>query len=314
MTTALGERMMVFVHEGKAAYPDVRAYMTYFGDRYHVRECSFMEAAALPGIERAVCWHMMGFYSNRVPCAISIHDYRSLSVGRGRRLKDIAKRLLNADPDIRLFQNDAIRRALRFESDQRTRFLAMGVPSQFIAERERHEPVETDFIYIGSMLPERGCERMLDSFLRRFGNSRRFDLYGPRNSTLEARYAGETNIIFHGLIDQAELPRVLKGARVGVAFFPDHYPHVLQTPTKLMEYGALGMRILANEHPQSRITARDFGLHCLWGSIDDLFADVPETLNWESNAGVDPAQMAWPAVIAASGIEELLVKLLRQKS
>jgi glycosyltransferase involved in cell wall biosynthesis len=304
---------MIFVHEGKAAYPDVRACMAYFGPRFDVREARPEEALAMPDLGQAICWHMMGVYRKRLPCALTVHDYRSLSVGRGRKLKDLVKRIVNADPDIRLFQNDAIRRAMHFPVDQRTRFLPMGVPTSFIAEREREEPQSSDFIYIGSLLPERRCERMLDSFLRRFGNTKRFDIYGPRNEELEARYSSHDNIIFHGLIDQGELPRVLKSARVGVSFFPDHYPHLLQTPTKLMEYGALGMRVLANEHPQSRITARDYGLHCRWGSIDDLFADVPDELDWESNAAIDPSSMAWPAVIRASGVEELIDQILARK-
>jgi hypothetical protein len=314
MTTAPRERMMVFVHEGKAAYPDVRAYMTYFADSYDVREGSFEEASALPGIERAICWHMMGFYPKRVPCAVSIHDYRSLSVGRGRRLKDLVKRLANASPDIRIFQNEAIRQALGFPITETSRYLPMGVPGEFIASRERVEPRQADFIYIGSMLAERRCERMLDSFVKRFGSERLFHLYGPANVELEARYANQRNIVFKGLVAQSELPKILKSAAVGVCFFPDHYPHVLQTPTKLMEYGALGMRILANEHPQSRLTAQHYGIHCRWGSIDDLFAEVPDELDWPTNGAVDPAPMAWPAVIAQSGVDELIDQLLRRES
>jgi hypothetical protein len=304
--------MIVFVHEGKAAYPDVRAYMVYFAGDFDVREATFKEAATLPGIERAICWHMMGFYPKRLPCALTVHDYRSLSVGRGRKLKDRVKRLANAEPDIRIFQNEAIREALGFRMDATSLYLPMGVPSEFIAARERVQQQQTDFIYIGSMLAERRCERMLDSFVKRFGSNRRFDLYGPPNRELEARYSNNSNIVFRGLVAQAELPLILKGASVGVSFFPVHYPHVLQTPTKLMEYGALGMRILANEHPQSRITAHQYGLQCRWGSIDDLFADVPDQLDWPTNRDVDPGPMAWPAVIAGSGVQPLIDQLLRR--
>lgn len=307
------DRPLIFVHEGKAAYPDIRAYMDYFKVYFDVHEASPSEASAMPDIGSAICWHMMGLYPKRLPCALTIHDYRSLSVGQGRRLKDLVKRLANAKPDIRIFQNEAIRQTLHFASDDSTRLLPMGVPMQFIAERTRMEPIRTDFIYIGSMLAERGCERMLDSFVRRFGSTRRFDLYGPRNSELEARYRTHENIVFHGLVDQSDLPRILKSARVGVAFFPDHYPHVLQTPTKLMEYGALGMRILANEHPQSRLTAQQYGLHCFWGTIDDSFAKVPDALDWRDNQEVEAGPMAWPAVITGSGITRLIDHLLSAK-
>lgn len=304
------KKLIRFIHEGKAAYPDVKAFRNYFGDKYDTIESSPSEAAAAPDLGSSACWYMMGFYPKKLDCAVTIHDYRSLSVGRFRRGKDRLKRVLNADPDIRIFQNEAIRTALGFPMDQRTYYLPMGVPELFIEQRDiAAEPV-TDFIYIGSMLAERRCELMLDSFVKRFGDAKTFDLYGPPNSELEARYAGRSNIRFHGLVAQEQLPRLLKSARVGVCYFPMHYPHVLQTPTKLMEYGALGMRILANEHPQSRITAEQYGLHCHWGEAADLFKDVPDDLGWPDNQSVDPAPMAWPAVIAASGVEQALAAAL----
>ena len=306
-----GTPVIRFVHEGKAAYPDVRAFKSYFSGPYETIECSPYEAAMAEGLDQTACWYMMGFYTKKLDCALTIHDYRSLSVGRFRRIKDCIKRVLNADPDIRIFQNDAIRRALGFSEDQRTYYLPMGVPEYFIDNRNLPAEPEADFVYIGSMLAERRCELMLDSFIGRFGETRSFDLYGPPNTELEARYADRPNIRFNGMIAQDALPAILKAARVGVCYFPMHYPHVLQTPTKLMEYGALGMRILANEHPQSRITADQYGLHCIWGTTSDLFAAVPDRLDWADNGSVDPQPMAWPAVIAASGVKQALDRALR---
>ncbi|MEO7864551.1 MAG: glycosyltransferase, partial [Sphingomicrobium sp.] len=307
-----GKAVIRFIHEGKAAYPDVKAFMSYFGAQYEVIECSPSEAAAAPNLADSVCWYMMGFYPKKFACAVTIHDYRSLSVGRFRRWKDRLKRLFNADPDIRIFQNEAIRSALGFSFDGRSYYLPMGVPELFIDSRDIHAQPAADFIYIGSMLDERRCELMLDSFVKRFGDTKRFDLYGPPNLELEARYRDRANIRFHGLIAQDELPVILKSARVGVCYFPMHYPHVLQTPTKLMEYGALGMRILANDHPQSRITAEQYGLHCAWGSADDIFAGIPDALDWPDNQAVDPSPMAWPAVIGGSGVEQAVAKALRR--
>ena len=306
-----GKKLIRFIHEGKAAYPDVKAYRSYFGTKYDTIENTPSEAASAADLGASACWYMMGFYPKKIGCAVTIHDYRSLSVGRFRKTKDRIKRLLTADPDIRIFQNEAIRNALGFPIDERTYYLPMGVPEFFIEKRGLKPKITRDFIYIGSMLGERKCELMLDSFLKRFGETKTFDLYGPPNEELEARYAGKGNIRFHGLIAQEELPKVLKSARVGVCYFPMHYPHVLQTPTKLMEYGALGMRILANDHPQSRITVDQYGLECRWGPTEDMFKDVPDVLDWADNKAVDPAPMAWPAVIAASGLEQALAKALK---
>jgi len=307
-----GKKQIRFVHEGKAAYPDVEAFRSYFGRHYDAFECSPVEAAAARNLQDSVCWYMMGFYPKKLNCAVTVHDYRSLSVGRFRRGKDLLKRLFNARPDIRIFQNEAIRIALGFRDSERTFYLPMGVPKLFIEKRGMHCEPAVDFIYIGSMLAERKCELMLDSFLQRFGETKTFDLYGPRNTELEQRYAGRSNIRFLGLVPQNQLPKVLKAARVGVCYFPVHYPHLLQTPTKLLEYGALGMRVLANDHPQSRVSAEQYGLRCQWGSPTDLFEAVPDALTWEDNQAVDPAPMAWPAVIAKSGVEQALQAALKR--
>lgn len=304
------KRLINFVHEGKAVYPDVAAYAAYMGKTYRVAERTPEEAAASTDIAQSVCWHMMGVYPRLLPCALTIHDYRSLSVGRFKRVKDLVKRIVNARPGLRIFQNQEIRRALGFAEDARTIYLPMGVPELFIDSRTLTAEPVTDFVYIGSMLPERRCELMLDSFVARFGGRKTFDLYGPPNPELEARYAGRSDIRFRGMVEQARLPAILKAARVGVCYFPLHYPHLLQTPTKLMEYCALGMRVLANEHPQSRKTVEQYGLTCHWGSSEDLFAGVPDDLSWEDNAAVDAAAMAWPQVIAASGVEAAIEQAL----
>jgi hypothetical protein len=147
---------------------------------------------------------------------------------------------------------------------------------------------------------------MLDSFIKRFGAAKTFHLYGPRNPSLEARYKSHANIRFLGMVLQTELLSVLQAARVGVAYFPNHFPHVLQAPTKLMEYAAVGMRILANEQPQNRATAEAFGIACNWGPAADMFRDTPNALDWPDNQELDATPMRWSSVIGASGLPEVI--------
>lgn len=306
--------LIQFVHEGKAAYPEIRAMQSYFGARgYDTVEATPDQVKRDSG-RKTVCWHMMGFYPRKLDCTVTIHDYRSLSVGTLARTKDRLKRMLNARPDIRIFQNQEIRGALGFAEDSSTRYLPMGVPQFFIDKRGAGSRPNVDFIYIGSMLAERRCELMLDSFIKRFGETKTFDLYGAPNEQLVERYAGRPNIRFRSTVPQEDLPAILAKARVGVCYFPMHYPHLLQTPTKLMEYAALGMRVLANDHPQSRLTAERYGLECAWGENDDMFAAVPDKLGWANNMAVDPAPMEWNAVISASGVEGALEEALAQRA
>jgi glycosyltransferase involved in cell wall biosynthesis len=283
----------------------------YFDARGYETRQSKPDEVVRDEARKTVCWHMMGFYPRKLDCTVTIHDYRSLSVGRLARTKDRLKRLLNAKPDIRIFQNQEIRQALGFAEDRNTRYLPMGVPQFFIDHRGDASRPNVDFIYIGSMLSERRCELMLDSFIKWFGDKKTFDLYGPPNEQLVERYAGNKNIRFRGTVPQNELPALLRKARVGVCYFPMHYPHLFQTPTKLMEYAALGMRVLANDHPQSRLTAELYGVECAWGDTGDMFAKVPDKLAWANNMAVNPTSMEWNAVIAASGAEQALKEALQ---
>ncbi|MEO6225653.1 MAG: glycosyltransferase [Sphingomicrobium sp.] len=307
-----GPPLIQIVHEGKAAYPEIAATKAYFAQRgFDTSDCRPEDVVA-DQHRKTVCWHIMGFYPRRLDCTVTIHDYRSLSVGRLARFKDRLKRQFNARPDIRIFQNQEIRTALGFQEDHATAYLPMGVPQLFIDQRALVAEPTVDFVYIGSMLAERRCELMLDSFVKRFGAAKTFDLYGPRNDELERRFAAHRNIRFRGTVPQAALPAILKQARVGVCYFPTHYPHLLQTPTKLIEYAALGLRVLANEQPQNRKTAALYGLECAWGVNDDMFAGIPEALDWPDNMAVEPSPMGWNAVISGSGVERLLREVLER--
>jgi glycosyltransferase involved in cell wall biosynthesis len=303
---------ILFIHEGKAAYPDIAAYKTYFQDRFRVEEASPETARSDAGLADSICWHMMGFYRTRIPAASVIHDYRSLSVGMGRRAKDWVKARFNHRPDLRIYQNESIKRALGINDDVPEIFLPMGVPD-FILRYRQSEPRtgqrRSDFCYIGSMLPERRIDRMIDSFLARYGSAKVLSLYGQPSPDLVSRYQKNANVEFAGTLPQSELFSTLGSYSAAVCYFPNHYPHILQTPTKLLEYAALGMRIIANEQPQSRIAAEQYGIVCHWGPADDMFKNAPEQVDWADNASLDPEPMLWSSVIRASGVDAMLDRL-----
>ncbi|MGF9764228.1 hypothetical protein AAII07_54915 [Microvirga sp. 0TCS3.31] len=303
---------IVFIHEGKAAYPDVAAYMAYFQDRFRIEEAPADVARADPELANTICWHMMGFYPRRLPAAFVIHDYRSLSVGMGRRAKDWIKARFNHRPDLRIYQNESIKRALSINDGAPEVFLPMGVPD-FILRYRQAEPSadqsRSEFCYIGAMLPERRIDTMIDSFLARYGSTKVLALYGQPEPDLVNRYQKNTNVRFAGTLPQSELFPILSSYSAAVCYFPNHYPHVLQTPTKLLEYAALGMRIIANEQPQSRISAEQYGIRCHWGPADDMFKNAPGELDWADNASLRPEPMLWSSVIRASGIEVVLDRL-----
>ncbi|MDD5585891.1 MAG: glycosyltransferase family 1 protein [Alphaproteobacteria bacterium] len=299
-----------FVHEGKAAYPEISAYRDFFAERFASEEARFENLAAKPDLERSICWHMMGFYPKRPPAGRVIHDYRSLSVGKLRRLKDRIKNRFNCRPDIRIFQNGGMRDIMGFSGDVPAVLLGMGVPSFAPGFRPAVLPeAEYDFAYIGAMSAERRTSLMIDSFLRRYGGTKSFLLLGAPDPELTRRYGAHPNVVFAGRMSQEDVFRRLVRTRCAVNYFPVHYPHALQTPTKLLEYAALGLRIIANEQPQSRKAAETYGIKCLWGGAQDLFGQAPDKLDWDDNHNLDPSPMLWPAIIGQSGVAGLIAAL-----
>jgi len=292
-----------FIHEGKESYPEIAAYRAFFVDRFETQEIHPDHLAAQPDLDCAVCWFIMGFYRKHLKAGLVVHDYRSLSIGRLRVVKDLMKRWFNVKPDIRIFQNRDMEVALALSDTVPTVYLPMGVPETVMEFRAPQPSApDHDFCYIGVMSMERRSYLMLDSFLKRFGDTKTFHLYGAPEEAIVKRYASHPNIVFMGRKPQADVFKALQGARVAVNYFPNHNPHKLQTPTKLLEYAALGLRILCNEQPQSRACATHYGFNCLWGDACDMFTQVPDILDWPNNATFDPRALFWPSIIAESGI------------
>ena len=304
---------LYIIHDGKAAYPELAAYRKFLAPDFDSEELTREQAALRPDIGDSICWHVMGFYPQRLPAKVVIHDYRSLSVGRMREMKDRLKYFLNARPDIRIFQNEAMRQAMGFDDKVPTLLLPMGVPD-FIKDYRKPSQQQTgpDYVYIGAMSAERKSHLMVDSFLKRFGDEKTFVLYGKPEPYLPERYAANANVRFAGTLPQEELFPQLTTAGACVCYFPNHYPHLLQTPTKMLEYAALGLRIIANRQALSLATAKTYGINCLWGPSDDMFAEAPDVIAWPDNAGVDADAFLWPAVIRDSGIATQIHTLLEK--
>ena len=307
--TAFDMEKLIFVHAGKAAYPEVDAGIRHFSEVFETKQLGVEAVRHEPGLEAATCWHIMGLYRERLRARRIVHDYRSLSIGFGRTIKDRLKARFNHRPDLRVYQNQDIRSAMKFDDGVPELLIPMGVPDWIVQSRvDKLAPKPSDgsgydFCYIGSMMPERRIDLMIDSFLRRFGTRYALHLYGQPNRQLLRKFESRSNIVFAGTRPQKTLFSELTRFSAAVCYFPNHFPHLLQTPTKMLEYAALGMRIIANEHPQSRLASAQYGIDCQWGPSADMFAGAPDDVAWPDNTTLDPSPMLWSSVFQQSGVD-----------
>jgi glycosyltransferase involved in cell wall biosynthesis len=244
------KKKIFILHPGKANYPDIDAYRSYFIDKYDVIDGTRSDYEKVTDKSEVILWCIMGFYSKKVEAKFVIHDYRSLSVGRFIKLKDLAKKIFNVKPDLRIFLNNQVEDVMEFNDTIPSCRLDMGVPKWIFGIQPVSE-VKGTFCYIGEMSLERGFDKVIDSFLSNKKDKQTFVLVGNPEKKILEKYEGEKSLVFTGRVPQKTALEIVKSSEYAVCYFPYHRPHCFQTPTKLLEYAALGMNIICNDSPSN---------------------------------------------------------------
>ena len=303
-------RKIYFIHGGGAMYPLIKAMRIGYSHLFSIEECSFHDAAQKSDIAQAICWHMMGYYPSKLPAALTIHDYRSLSLGRFGWFKDRLKEMRNAKPDVRIIQ-PSIHSKMKFGDNVKTFLLDVAISDEILDFRfDPITAIEHTFCYIGSMKPERKLEVMIDSFLRNRPKTETLALVGHVERYLEQRYSNHRNILFTGPLSQRDAFHLVQKSSVAVSYFPEHFPHIYQTPTKLLEYAAIGSRILANRQTMNVIKANQYGINAVWRDTPDMFVNLPSQNEWADNSKIQVKPMMFRSHMQSSGVEEFLLGLI----
>lgn len=306
-------RKIFIMHPGNANYPEVTAYKNYFQARgVDVVIGTVSEYKQLDKKENFLLWAIMGFYPNRFASDFVIHDYRSLSVGGCPAIKDFAKRFFNSQPDLRIFQNKRQQQIMGFGPGVPSVILPMGVPNWIfdVHEEGGHAEKGADFCYIGEMSVERGFHRVLDAFIEKF-SSRQVSLLlvGKPDPHIYQRFSNMENLIFTGPLPQRDALKHVAESEIAVCYFPYHRPHCYQTPTKLLEYAALGKRILCNDSPSNIQCCEEIGIKSVITTAS-IFDGIEEDAirKAKTNRRSDFADLIWDRVIERSNVASFLPK------
>lgn len=306
-------RKIFIMHPGNANYPELTAYKNYFEARgAEVVTGSLAEFRKFENKEDFILWAIMGFYRDRLASNFVIHDYRSLSVGGWPAMKDFAKRHLNSLPDLRIFQNTRQQEIMGFNNAIPSVILPMGVPNWIFEVQEEIEPGEklADFCYIGEMSVERGFDRVLDAFIKTYSKrDKSLLLVGKPDPRIYERFSGTDNLIFTGPLPQRDALKQVVKSDVAVCYFPYHRPHCYQTPTKLLEYAALGKKILCNDSPSNIQCCEEMGIQSVITTAN-IFDGIDEDAmrGAKSNRRSDFADLVWDKVIERSNVASFLPK------
>lgn len=240
------------IHSNKAILPEIRAYKRFFEKRgFEVIDIEYNKLKFIleKELKTSILWYFMGFYPTTIEAKFIIHDYRSLSIGKFARMKDKIKKIFNRKPNLRIFLNKNIKKALNFNDNIPYVYIDMGLPETIFNYIYKSYTKKYDFIYVGAINKEREIDKLLQVFFKKYGTKKSFILVGPYEIQIKNKFSRFRNIIFTGKLPQGKVFELIKQSEFSISLIPNKYPYYYQTPTKLLEYLALGSKIIINNNP-----------------------------------------------------------------
>jgi len=292
---------ILFVRTGKAFLPEIDAYVKYFNklEGFEAYDSQLLdENYSIDDFD--VIWEFKGFGGVRDVNKVIVHDYASLSTGSFPKVKNNLKKWLNPKPNLRVFLNQAVRQGFNFNDDIEFCYRDMGIDERFLSVKS--EEKEYDFVYVGSICKGRGMDRFLAEFTRK--PQGKLCLIGNVEDDIYNEYKHNKDLVFTGSVPYGEVPIIASKAVYGINYIPDKYPFNIQTSTKLLEYLALGLKVITTDYQW----VRDFEkLHgCSFYKLnlkqDGFNRDYIKSYDYKSNFAVE--NHLWDAVLENSGLKE----------
>ena len=297
-------KKILLLHSGRAHLPELLMYKKF------LKEYSFVDCQEAKGYsveDFDLIWRFMGTdfqFSKKIPC---VHEYASLSVGRAAKLKDLIKRSFNARPSLRIFLNQAIQKRYSFGDQVPYLYRDMGIDEHFFRMEATRK--EYDFVYVGNMGADRKFYKALDFFSRH--SMGRLLLIGTPEDSLYTEYKKFDNLVFAGKIPYQEVPALARQAEYALNYIPDRYPYNIQTSTKLLEYVAMGLKVVTTSYfwVNDFEQRRNMAFYKFSEDFHDLDLERLKSFSFRNTAVDD---LRWENIFKSSGIESALRTLFSQ--
>lgn len=303
-------KKILFVRSENAFLPEISAYIDYFNktESFIAYDSSKLESGYNIN-DFDVIWEFKGLGGIKVKHQILVHEYASLSTGIFPKIKDILKSLLNPKPDLRIFLNKEVKKGFKFRNQVDYCYRDMGIDVQFIQMKENKK--EYDFVYVGSVCKERGIDKLLESFTKK--ENGRLCLIGDVEADIYERYKEVKNIFFAGKLPYEQVPKLASKAIYGINYIPNKYPYNIQTSTKLLEYLALGLKVVTTDYKWIREFESKYD--CSFYKFDDnnFNFDIEDIRKYDFKLNFNSENYLWEKVIRDSQIESKLLKICDKK-
>ena len=285
-----------FIRNGPSYLPEIDAYCAYIQSRGH-QTMVHDSSHAVPSSASVVWW-----FCGRVPLreahrlrgAFQIHEYASASIPPYAWAKDQVKHWTQPRPNYRIYQNGWVRERMGFADGVPHALRDMGVAEHFF-EAPQHTPApEFDLVYLGEMSRLLAFIPVLQAI---HAAGRSLLLVGEVPAELQAQLP--PNVTCTGRVDHAQVPRHLRRARFGLNLVPNVIPFQQQTSTKVLEYCAVGLRVVGNAYPWVRyfMAQHKANFYLLNDDAPSLATSFGEALDAYPYEVPDVRALAWPHVL-----------------
>jgi glycosyltransferase involved in cell wall biosynthesis len=293
---------IAFIHPQKSFLPELGQYIHFFSS-FGI-STKILHSADYDMCTAEVEWHFLGSHQQKdKKNRIIIHEYASASTGPFPKTKDFIKHWLNAKPDYRIFLNEYVKQRFDFKDNIPYGFRDMGIPSSFLDLKSPDK--KYDFIYTGSVTPDRRIEKLIQCFTRKDLTNRSLLILSKDYDDLEKKFKPYSNIHFAGPVAHESVGEYILQSRFAINHIPDKEPFNHQTSVKLLEYLALHTPVISSEYEWVKRFQQQVGANIFF--IDNDFSNF----SWEKITNFnfsfpDLSQWTWEKQIRKSGILEFL--------
>lgn len=293
---------ILFQRTNKAILPEIDAYIKYINENTkHIAYDSNTISDSLGDYD--IIWKFMGtdFFFKKNKAKFIIHEYASLSTGSNSSIKDKVKKYLNRKPDMRIFLNTYIESQMKFQDGVSTFIRDMGIKDNFFETYTQEK--KYDFVYIGEVATSRNIHILLENMTK---NQYTFLFIGRVEEELFEKYKNYEQFTFLGLIPQKEIPNYAIQAEYALNLMPNIEPYNQQTSTKLLEYCALGLKIVSNRYHW--IEQFEKNRNAQFYYFDDQKMDFSDIKKFNFITP-DVKDLEWTALLSKTPLLEILKEL-----
>ena len=182
----------------------------------------------------------------------------------------------------------------------------MGISESFFSTFTQKK--EYDFVYVGAINKSRKVDKLLAKFKNEYKNKTLLVIGHIEKEWIDAFNA--PNIIFTGRLNYNDVAQTAGLAQYGINYIPNEYPYNRQTSTKLLEYLAMGLKVVTNDYFWVRNFEKSRNVNFF--KIDENMNIDFEKLNSFNFKSCDMSDLTWENILLNSGIRESLDEMIRK--